>query len=455
MRKSLRSIVFMILFLFIASTPSLGMLLLGPSEQRANEARPSMPKLFDDGKLNTSFLSELSSAVSNSFFLRSELITAYDLALSVMGQSAEEDVILGRDGWLYYKDETADYTATELMSERDIFSAAKDLLLMQEYCEGLGAHFLFFIAPNKSSVYPEYMPTLESSGNVKNAEALHEKLTELSVNYVDLFEIFSEQKEKLSASEALYFKHDSHWNSKGAALAADALLSLLSKESDYFNGSFSDPSYHEGDLFEMLYPSLTDEETDTPPSGLDFEQTLGQRADSITIETEGNGEEDLLMYRDSFGELLYPYMADAFSHSRFSRLSAYDLTKAQELESDVVIIELVERNLSWLIEEYMILPAPKREAADVLEGEIPTEGEAWLSISESGGLEGYTRICGNVISAIDTDSPVYIGTNEDELYEAMLLRENGFTALLPEGIEGEIEIYWENEGKLVRFCTDI
>ena len=29
---------------------------------------------------------------------------------------------------------------------------------MQDYCESRGARFLFTIAPNKSSLYPEHMP---------------------------------------------------------------------------------------------------------------------------------------------------------------------------------------------------------------------------------------------------------------------------------------------------------
>ena len=67
------------------------------------------------------------------------------------------------------------------------------------------------------------------------------------------------------------------------------------------------------------------------------------RPDSITIDTESAGEGSLLMFRDSFGELLYPYLAAEFGSARFSRQAAYDLTTAASLGSDTVVIELVER----------------------------------------------------------------------------------------------------------------
>ena len=47
--------------------------------------------------------------------------------------------------------------------------------------------------------------------------------------------------------------------------------------------------------------------------------------DSITLNTVGGGEENLLAFRDSFGILLYPYLADSYANARFSRANAYTL----------------------------------------------------------------------------------------------------------------------------------
>ena len=178
------------------------------------------------------YLTELTDYVSDTFFLRRELITGYAGLKALFGQSADEDVVTGRDGWLFYGDEMADYAGSEPLTEREVFAAANNLSLMQEYVEGEGAEFLFFIAPNKSSLYPEYLQGYPAAQTERNAERLMKELTERQVAYTDLSEVF------LSEEILLYFAHDSHWTSRGAALAADQALAAVGRESAYFDGIF-------------------------------------------------------------------------------------------------------------------------------------------------------------------------------------------------------------------------
>ena len=81
-------------------------------------------------------------------------------------------------------------------------------------------------------------------------DALYALLGEMGVSVSRSCAMYSSQE-----AEPLYFKTDSHWNAKGAALAADALLAALSRESDYFPGTVSAGNTHRGDLYEMLYPA--------------------------------------------------------------------------------------------------------------------------------------------------------------------------------------------------------
>lgn len=70
----------------------------------------------------------------------------------------------------------------------------------------------------------------------------------------------------------------------------------------------------------------------------------------IQIDTTNEQKEhSLLMFRDSFGNALYPFLADSFGHSRFSRKMPYPLTMMQEVNADVVIVEIVERNIPYLL----------------------------------------------------------------------------------------------------------
>lgn len=213
MKKSLTAKIFLLLALALCLVPSVGMLVHGPAEARANESAARAPELTGrDGALNADYLSELADYAGEGFYLRGELITLYARALALFGRSAEDGVVLGTGGWLYYADELPDYSGTEPMTEREIFSAARNLSLMREYCEGLGAQFLFFIAPNKSSLYPQHMPgSYPRAEGAGNAQRLHAALAEEGVPFIDLFALFGAE------AEELYFAHDSHWNSRGAA----------------------------------------------------------------------------------------------------------------------------------------------------------------------------------------------------------------------------------------------
>lgn len=430
----LKAVAFTAALLLLCLIPSAGMLVLCPSGARANELAPEPPELLDaSGAPNAQLLSDTAEYLNESFAFRQELITLWARVEALFGQSAEDGVILGSDGWLYYAEELSDYSGLGLMTEREIFAAARNLALMAEYVEGLGADFLFTVAPNKSTLYPEHMPHYIRSGAASNAGRLKAALESAGVAYADLFEAFGARE------ETLYFEHDSHWTSAGAALAADAINAALGVESAYFEGGARETVRHEGDLYEMLYPSAADPETDEAPSGLEFSQGDGVRPDSITIDTRGGGEGALLMFRDSFGELLYPYMADSWAEARFSRQAAYDLSAAAELGSSAVVIELVERNIPWLLEQPAGFPAPERDRE--LSGAQP--GEAGLTLRQDGEQH---RVSGAISGRIDFDSPVYISYNH-HCYEASLTGD-GFSALLPGEGGGEYGIYWYSDGAL-------
>lgn len=439
MKKRIAAWIYILLALALCLTPGLGLLIAGPSEAGANEVPARLPELTGrDGELNSDYLSQLADYAGESFYLRQELITLYARALALFGRSAEEDVVLGEDGWLYYADELGDYSGTAALGAREAFAAARNLALMREYCESLGAEFLFFIAPNKSSLYPGHMPSSYPRAlSAGRAELLHGELERQGVAYLDLFGLF------ISREEELYFAHDSHWNSRGAALAADAVCSALELPGGYFSGQFGPAEAHSGDLFEMLYPAAADPETDSTPQGLSFTQGEGVRPDSITIDTTGGGSGSLLMFRDSFGELLYPYLADSFASARFSRQTAYDLTMAAQLGSTAVVVEIVERNLGWLVEQSAVFPAPERE----LDLSAAAEGAACELESSGQAPEGLHRVSGRLGAACDADSPVYIARG-GAVYEASLLSGGGFTACLPGEGGGDYTVCWYQDGAL-------
>ena len=438
MKKNLLYAAFPALIILLCLVPSLGMLFASQGDAAGgNQAITAAPSLRSaEGAWNTGFLSQIQDYAGDRFFLRQDMITAWSaLNAKVLGSSITEDVVLGRDGWLYFGDTLPDYAGLEPMSQREIFSAARNLSLISEYCESHGAKFLFTVAPNKNSLYPEHMPALTASSAPSNAERLAEALDQpgMNVDYLDLFALFR------GRDETLYFQTDSHWNSKGAALAADAVNQALGLDSGYFDGPFSPELCHKGDLYGMLYPAGGGLESDWVYGGeLRFEYDVPIRsAENLTIMTHGGGEGSLLMFRDSFGNLLYPYLADSFGAALFSRSMPYRLDLAAQREADYVVAELVERNLRYLIRNVPVMPAPNRgeEAPDSFS--VYGNGVNF-TVKPSEDLPGYALatapLSSQELPPASSDSPVWVLAS-DGCYEAFLLEDGSIGLYLPEGAQ--------------------
>ena len=422
--------LFIELFLALCLTLSLGTALLGPAGAAANEKLAEMPAVkTEDGKLNTDYLSQLQQYVNDRFFLRQKLITLDRRLSNLLGVSGEDSVIAGKDGWLFFADTLGDYTGTGLMSNRELFGAATNVALMEEYCRVNGKEFTFIIAPNKNSLYGEFMPSFGVTAKTSNAQRLHSLLEQLQVEYVDLFAAFGAEE------EILYFTHDSHWNSKGAALGADLINRSFGVASDYFGADFSRQIPHEGDLYAMVFPGAKDTETD-PVYGGKLNYTFTSKAtqpDAIVLTTEGAGEGSLLCYRDSFGILLFPFLADSYGYAKFSRSVNYDLTGNEQY----VAIELVERNIRYLIQNVPVMPSPTRSMTLPL----TVSGSAEMKLAEDARAgSGCVQYAGTLPESPDADACIYVLCG-GVAYEAFCLENDGFAVNVPEGAVPQYVIY--------------
>lgn len=447
MKKNSFHLLYMALFLAICLIPSVGMLVLGPSEAGANEILASRPALTDkEGQLNLSVLDDTEDYIADRFAFRQELVTAWaSLNAKLLGTSVQEQVVLGEDGWLFYASTEQDYMGVTAEEAR-LRYAARNLALMQEYAESIGARFVFTIAPNKNSLYGEHMPDRYPAGSGGNAELLTEYLEREGVPYADLFTPFRAE------DEVLYFRTDSHWTSKGAALAADTVLG----QSRYYPAAFTQGEAHLGDLYEMLYPAGRDTEWDTVPAeGFTFQyDSEPNGGNAIRFETScSTGEGSLVCWRDSFGISLHPYLAQSFGKAWFSRSTAYDLTEAAKRGADTVIVEIVERNLTWLSENAPVLPAPVRSISSAVRGDDVLQGTVGKT------ADALTQVLIPVDgAAADEASRLYVKA-DGVVYEGCTVFADGerrCSAYLPNFAEGtQLFLIGEKDGVLTEYVIKL
>ncbi len=72
--------------------------------------------------------------------------------------SADRNVLVGKDGFLYYDLTINDYTRINQMSDENIDIVCQRLKAVQDEMEQAGIAFFFISPPSKVTIYPEYLP---------------------------------------------------------------------------------------------------------------------------------------------------------------------------------------------------------------------------------------------------------------------------------------------------------
>lgn len=271
-------------------------------------------------------------------------------------------------------------------------------------------------------------------------------LEQEGVNYTDLKSLFDAQ------DEVLYHERDSHWNNKGAALAADAIMTDLVKIHD----SYKDETYeirtdHIGDLDKMLYPkALTPEDEVYYDKATTFayvgevESNFDPKITTVNPVKEGS----LVMYRDSFGNTLLPFFADANANAYFSRGVPYQLSDVDAQNADTVVVERAERFLPEMAKNPPVLEG-SLTLLDKEEEATDADGAENVVMRRQGG---FFQITGRIRPEyLDWDSRIYVRVNGQTVYEAFPRSE--------EGSDGAFTLYLSTDklsgaGDRVEILTD-
>ena len=418
---------FLVVVFVVILVPFVGMIIFH-SEKETSENLSEFPSLVNENnEWNLSFISELGTYFEDHYAFRDEIITVNSFLRSTLfGQSGTDQVILGKEGFMFYEGTLNDYFDRDSLSDKELKNIAHNLFLMQRYLEASGSDFIFTVAPNKNTLYSQYMPdNYIASTQAHNLERLKPYLDYYGVNYVDLLSVFQSQ------TDVLYAKTDSHWTNRGALLAANTLLSAMGRETIDV-ATWGHKTRETGDLYRMVYPCLTGTEKEEYAAGYNdldgltganwgfsnssqsvedgFIQTesflpsqentenqnenlasdQSDQADITTAESDTSVEKSnkkLYMYRDSFANALIPYISTQFDEATYSKLIPYDAMAARQSGADVVVVERAERHLGYLSENAPLMPSLALVGfSDVLARDSQLGKETQFSVEKAGNL---------------------------------------------------------------------
>lgn len=410
-------IVFTVAIFALLLVPFVGMIWAPTDESIENRELVSWPEIYDEeAGLNVGILSQMGDYFSDHFAYRVPMIDAgAHLYAGLFGVSTADTVIVGDEGWLYYAGTLNDYQNRAPLREGEMRNIAHNLKMFQDYCEERGARFVFAIAPNKNTLYGADMPFYYPSVSSNDMEQLQGQLESFGVNYVDLFSTLGADDERL------YFYRDSHWTEKGALIVHDALAEAGGFDTlGLTTGDLVERDDYTGDLSRMLYPLSPEVESNwyaegvNDGSGATGTERSGSRwmfiegasvedSSIITAPTADNGEGDsvaqgngsLLMFRDSFGNSLVPYLACEFSEGTFSKRIPYNGLLVEEDEPSVVIVERAQRHVDLFATDAPLMVCP---TVDLAEDVVVEDGEG--SVTCEMGTNGPLVLLKGVVEGV-------------------------------------------------------
>jgi hypothetical protein len=382
-------------FLALIGLPAARNLAGSASAGTENRTLAAMPVLNLQVRNLRPFPERFEAFYRDRFGFRNDLIHwLYVAQARWLGISGSPKVIVGRSGWLFYDDvpvgcdrANRPLTPGQLSAWQRMLEARRDWLAER------GIRFLFVIAPDKQSIYPEYLPQRLCSRHVEGMR-LHQFLEHMhqhsNVAVVDLRGPLREAKER----ERLYHKTDSHWNDRGAFVASQTIVTALAP---WFDGMKPSPrtafrdetSMGFGDCAYLL--SLTDwigEERlellprAAPRTRVTEPSTPGPlpvAAPRVVVEQDDPHLPQALVLRDSFGEALIPFLAENFRRTVYVWQDAptFDCDLVAKERPDVVIQEMVERKLAF--PDTLPRDSPGFGPAQQAESYLSKKTRAWLA----------------------------------------------------------------------------
>ncbi len=404
MKKRIFQITYISLFLLICTLPLFTMLLPQKNTLLENRVLSSMPQLFKGHLLNTNFTNEFNTYFSENFGLRPYLVTAYSkLNYNLFKVSVNEKVIPGKNDWLYFNETLKDYTGDSKLSSETLEQLYRILYLQQEYLNQYGIKFIFTIAPNKNSIYGEFMPlNYINKSDESNLQLINEYFSDKELNYINLYEALKKEKSALpnESDITIYHKKDTHWNNYGAKIAYNELMQEVKKQlpdyyyNDYSNLNFIKKSDWKGDLEVMLFPTAKHEDDQyyfNIDKSFAYTRPLRSYEDLSIISNSDANSYRLFMFRDSFANALIQFISNNFGYAHYSRIYPIDYNIVLNDAPNIAILEIVERNISSLLEQAPIMPAPERTELKRVQPKTVKDIEVVVKTEDSGD---YIKIYG-------------------------------------------------------------
>jgi hypothetical protein len=329
-----------------------------------NRPRAPRPTLRLERQALAAFPAQFEAYFNDAFAFRDGLIGWNNRAkVALLGVSPSSLVMIGKRGWLYYTAERAidDLRHTHPLTTEELAQWASALEERREWLARRGIHYVFLLAANKHTIYPEFVAGRYEhlTPDTRYDRFLRYMRQHTKVELVDLREPLLKTK-----SEArVYFRRDTHWNDRGAYVGYQTIMGALGR---WFPELWPVPrtSFRpvrvvrpNPDLSLML--GLGEE---MPDRDIALQPLFARRAHAadpglgptidatpltqpVAMECDDPDLPRAVIFRDSFSMFLIPFLSEHFARSLYLWHCTFDPAIIERERPQVVIEEYIERSL--------------------------------------------------------------------------------------------------------------
>lgn len=356
-------------FLLIISSPTLdsifGLACVDELfEKRLPIAMPSYPKKFNQLKL---YFTDLGKYFDDHYGFRKTLINFNSKIMDkIFDESPSSRALIGKDGWMFFDNNNSlvDVTGKIILPRELIAKGVKSFNKNLEFLKKNNIEYLVIIAPDKSSIYTEYLPDYISYNRIKNhridqfLDALLKSNPQFPI--IDLRDELQNAQKK----EIVYHKTDTHWNKRGAHYGYLKIMNYLAKKNIKFKPKnrheFIDKQdeYIRGDISDIMALNTTNLNYDLQPKFKINTKIIEPSKDEklkfhnpFFLENTNKNLPILFAYKDSFFADLFLFIGEHFSTIYSANESPCDIeySRISNYNPNVVIHEFWEGRIEIIL----------------------------------------------------------------------------------------------------------
>ena len=293
---------------------------------------------------------------------------------------SSHNIHIGENDFMFYGTSISVYTGEGekgMITSARLKKLATNLTTRDSWAKENGIDLYFVIAPNKASVYGDYINTGVLPADKTRTDMIVEYLAEnTSCKVIDLRKTVKDARSTFG--DKLFYKYDTHWTQDAGFVAYSAIMDQVRAASPnavkYTKNDFNVETYETYMKDMLYYAGQYDSFTDYgsvyslkvgPAAEMTMKtghQSTGEYVfaylwpdgykDDLTFfrfQSKNTSAPKLFMYRDSFAIALVPFFKESFSESTFKWSTNFSKSEILESGANVVIIEVTEDGIDEVI----------------------------------------------------------------------------------------------------------